>query len=65
METGLLYALAFGVVIIVLAILLTWLTGRRKRRSREDVNGWGRDGANAATWEGIRQARNIDPDNPD
>jgi hypothetical protein len=65
METGLLYALAFGVVIIVLAILLTWLTGRRKRRNREDVNGWGRDGANAATWEGIRQAQRIDPENPD
>jgi hypothetical protein len=65
METGLLYALAFGVAIIVLAILLTWLTRMRKRRDRQDSNGWGRDGANAATWEGIRQARNIDPENPD
>jgi hypothetical protein len=65
MEAGLLYALAFGFVIIVLAILLTWLTARRKRRDRHDTNGWGRDGANAATWEGIRQARNIDPENPD
>jgi hypothetical protein len=56
MDTGLLIALAFGVFIIVLAIVLTKLTrgGRRE--------GGPRDARSAATWEGIRQARNIDPD---
>jgi hypothetical protein len=58
METGLLIALAFGFFIILLAIVLTLLT-RRGRRNRGP-----RDGRSAATWEGIRQARDIDPDNP-
>jgi hypothetical protein len=58
MQTGLLIALAFGVFIIVLAIVLTMLT-RRRRRDRGP-----RDGRSVATWEGIRQARNIDPEDP-
>jgi hypothetical protein len=66
METQyLLYALGFAAIIIVVSVVLTLLTARRRRRNRDDANGWGRDGANAATWEGIRQARNIDPENPD
>jgi len=55
MKAGLLVALAFGVFIIVLAVVLTRLT-RRDRGPR--------DGRSVATWEGIRQARNIDPDDP-
>jgi len=58
MKAGLLVALAFGVFIIVLAVVLTRLT-RRNRRDRGP-----RDGRSVATWEGIRQARNIDPDDP-
>jgi hypothetical protein len=58
MDTGLLVAIAFGVFIIVLAIVLTRLS-RRKRRELGP-----RDGRSAATWEGIRQARNIDPEDP-
>ena len=57
MDTGPLIALAFGVFIIVLAIVLTMLTRRGRRNGP-------RDGRSAATWEGIRQARNIDPDDP-
>lgn len=56
MQNGLLIALAFAVLIIVLAIALTWLT----RRGGHDRGP--RDGRSAATWEGIRQARNIDPE---
>jgi hypothetical protein len=58
MDTRLLIAVAFGVFIIVLAVVLTMLT-RRKRRDRGP-----RDARSAATWEGIRQARNIDPEDP-
>ncbi len=54
MDNGLLIALAFGFFIIVLAIVLTRLTRRDERRRGP------RDGRSAATWEGIRQARNID-----
>ncbi|HSO48703.1 MAG TPA: hypothetical protein VLQ68_12325 [Rhizobiaceae bacterium] len=56
MQNGLLIALAFAVLIIVLAVVVTWLT----RRGRPDRGP--RDGRSAATWEGIRQARNIDPE---
>ncbi len=66
METRfLLYALGFAAIIIVVSVVLTLLTAKRRRRNRDDVNGWGRDGANAATWEGIRQAQRIDPVDPD
>jgi hypothetical protein len=56
MESGLLIALAFAAFIILLAVVLTLLT-RRRRQERGP-----RDGHSAATWEGIRQARNIDPE---
>jgi hypothetical protein len=65
METRyLLYALGFAAIIIVVSVALSLLTAKRRRRHRDDVNGWGRDGANAATWEGIRQAQRIDPGDP-
>jgi hypothetical protein len=56
MDNGLLIALAFGFFIIALAIVLTWLTRRGERRHSP------RAGRSAATWEGIRQARDIDPE---
>jgi len=62
-ETGLLYALCFGVGIIVLAVVLTRLFHPRRpeKHSRRDINGSAADGRASATWAGIRQAERLDP----
>ena len=55
MESGLLIALGFAIVIIVLAVGLTRLfRGSPSRRS--DANGSRRDGDAAATWVAINRA---------
>lgn len=56
METGILVALAFAAIVVVLAIAVTRLIGRG--RDPGDRNG--RDGDAAAMWEGIRRARDHD-----
>jgi hypothetical protein len=55
-ETGLLVALGFAAIVIVLAIAVTRLIGRG--RDPGDRNG--RDGDAAAMWEGVRRARDHD-----
>lgn len=54
METGLLIALGFAGVVVVLAIALTRLVRPKTRRG--DLNGSEADGQASATWIGIRAA---------
>ena len=54
MEFGLVAALAFAVIIIVLAVLLTRAFG--SNRLKGDLNRSDADGRGAATWIGIREA---------
>lgn len=56
MDTGLLVALAFAAVIVVLAVALTRIT-RRKPSTRRD-----RTADDAATWVAIDRARNPEND---
>ena len=58
MDGAIVIALGFALAIIVLAIFLTRLAPRRKRR--RDVNGSPTDGRASATWIGINAARGDD-----
>ena len=59
MQTGLLVALAFGLAIIALAVVLSLLM-RKRKPGPNDLNAADDNGRATATWEGIRQARDID-----
>ena len=59
MQTGLLVALAFGLAILALAVVLPLLM-RKCKHDPNDLNAASDDGRATATWEGIRQARDID-----
>ncbi|MCG6859328.1 MAG: hypothetical protein LJE67_14810 [Salaquimonas sp.] len=58
METGLVTALGFGVAIIALAVVVTWLVPNRGRH--RDINASRTDGRAIATWVGINAARSSD-----
>ncbi len=61
MDTGLLIALGSGVGILVLAVLLS-LGTRRRKRDAHDLNGSDADNRATATWAGIREANHTDHD---
>ncbi len=58
METGILIALGFAAIIIVLALFLGRLMARSKPRRGDphDINSSAHDGRASATWVGIREA---------
>lgn len=58
MEPGLLIALAFAAVIILLAVVLTWAFPSATRRDRHDLNASPADGRATATWIGVHAADN-------
>lgn len=67
MDTGILIALGFAVVIIVVALLLGRMLARAKRRKHNphDLNASPHDGRASGTWVGIREAgRNDGTDHP-
>jgi len=57
-ETGILIALGFAAIIIVLALFLGRLMARSKPRRGDphDINSSAHDGRASATWVGIREA---------
>lgn len=58
METGILIALGFAAIIIVLALFIGRLLARSRPRRRDphDINASPHDGRASATWVGIREA---------
>lgn len=58
MDRGILIALGFAAVIVVVALLLGRMLARSKPRRRDprDINASPHDGRASATWVGIREA---------